>query len=73
MPYIDSKGRPEILVHPAIKLGLANYRPMDEAEDPEQPAASASATPRKRAPKKPVSPDKGRGPTQQKTGGNPDK
>ncbi|MDN3460687.1 hypothetical protein [Rhodococcus sp. APC 3903] len=37
MPYIDAKGRPEILVHPDIALGLANYRPVDEPEAPPVP------------------------------------
>lgn len=31
-PYIDRKGRPELIVNPAIKLGLASFRPQQVAE-----------------------------------------
>ena len=78
MPFIDGKGRPELLVHPDIKLGLANYRPVDEPDD--QPvqltekekkriaarqAAKKAAVERKRK--------AGTTAEQQKTGGTPDK
>lgn len=48
MPYIDSKGRPELRVHRDIKLGLATFRPVVKADAP--PAAEeAPAAPRRRA------------------------
>ncbi|WP_128645059.1 hypothetical protein [Rhodococcus sp. BS-15] len=31
-PYIDRKGRPELIVNPAIKLGLASFRPQEPAD-----------------------------------------
>ncbi|MFT7022440.1 MAG: hypothetical protein ACJA07_001524 [Rhodococcus sp. (in: high G+C Gram-positive bacteria)] len=31
-PYIDRKGRPELIVNPAIKLGLATFRPQAHIE-----------------------------------------
>lgn len=77
MPYIDAKGRPELLVHPDIKLGLANYRPVDEPETPPPPLSEKDqkriAT--RQAAKKEITDRKRREaaePTQQKTGGTPD-
>ncbi|MDF3313063.1 hypothetical protein P3H15_50030 [Rhodococcus sp. T2V] len=40
--FTDDKGRPELVVHPDIKLGRATFRPVDESEPVEQ-------TPRQRA------------------------
>ena len=78
MPYIDAKGRPEILVHPDIKLGLANYRAVDEPEDPpvqltEKEKKRIAA--RQAAKKAAVERTRKAGTTseQQKTGGTPDK
>lgn len=78
MPYIDAKGRPEILVHPDIKLGLANYRPADKPEDPpvqltekEKKRIAARQAAKKAAVKRKQR--TGTGAEQQKTGGTPDK
>jgi hypothetical protein len=40
MPYIDSHGRPELLVHPDIVGGPASWRtePADVEKDAERPA-----------------------------------
>ncbi|MFD7011188.1 hypothetical protein [Rhodococcus jostii] len=40
--FTDDKGRPELVVHPDIKLGRARFRPVDESDPVEQ-------TPRQRA------------------------
>lgn len=75
MPFIDGKGRPEILVHPDIKLGLADYRPVDAPA----PALSEQEQLRiaKRTAAKKVIMDRKRREAaeaeQQKTGGTPDK
>ncbi|MCS4255968.1 hypothetical protein M2405_004271 [Rhodococcus erythropolis] len=78
MPYIDAKGRPELLVHPDIKLGLANYRAVDEPEDPpvqltekEQKRIAARQAAKKAAVKRRRQTETGA--EQQKTGGTPDK
>ncbi|MFC9355849.1 hypothetical protein ACFTZB_04580 [Rhodococcus sp. NPDC057014] len=40
--FTDGKGRPELVVHPDIKLGRATVRPVDESDPVKQ-------TPRQRA------------------------
>lgn len=40
--FTDDKGRPELVVHPDIKLGRAHYRPADDEPEPEE-------TPKQRA------------------------
>ena len=40
--FTDDKGRPELVVHPDIKLGRANFRPVDDEPEPEE-------TPKQRA------------------------
>ena len=40
--FTDDKGRPELVVHPDIKLGRAHFRPVDEQPEPEE-------TPKQRA------------------------
>lgn len=52
MPYIDAKGRPELIVNPAIKLGMAFFTPVEPAGE-----AAPSAPPRRAArptPQRPV-------------------
>ncbi|MFF0818619.1 hypothetical protein ACFYVR_26250 [Rhodococcus sp. NPDC003318] len=49
MGYIDAKGRPEIVVNPAIKLGRAVYRPADEDCAPPAPPAPRTEKQRARA------------------------
>lgn len=44
MGYTDAKGRPELVVHPDIKLGRAVYRPAETTEH--EPALES---PRQRA------------------------
>ncbi|MFF2027530.1 hypothetical protein [Rhodococcus koreensis] len=39
--FTDDKGRPELVVHPYIKLGRAHFRPVDE-----QPESEPEATPK---------------------------
>lgn len=48
MPFIDDKGRPELIVHPAIKLGLAHFRPVQDAAGDGGAEAAAPARRRKR-------------------------
>ncbi len=53
-PYTDRKGRPELIVNPAIKLGLASFRP----QQPDATVVDGASTPppsrrRSRAKKKP--------------------
>lgn len=78
MPFIDGKGRPELLVHPDIALGLANYRPVDEPEVPPAPLTEKDQkriAARQTAKKAAVERKRRAGTTaeQQKTGGTPDK
>jgi hypothetical protein len=40
--FTDDKGRPELVVHPDIKLGRAHFRPVDDQPEPEE-------TPKQRA------------------------
>ncbi|MFC9362552.1 hypothetical protein ACFTZB_39010 [Rhodococcus sp. NPDC057014] len=40
--FTDGKGRPELIMHPDIKLGRAQYRPVDDKPEPEE-------TPKQRA------------------------
>ncbi|QYA99733.1 hypothetical protein I1A62_00675 (plasmid) [Rhodococcus sp. USK10] len=40
--FTDDKGRPELVVHPDIKLGRARFRPVEECEPAEE-------TPKQRA------------------------
>ncbi|MDF3311566.1 hypothetical protein P3H15_42060 [Rhodococcus sp. T2V] len=40
--FTDGKGRPELVMHPDIKLGRAHYRPVDDESEPEE-------TPKQRA------------------------
>ncbi|RYD13990.1 MAG: hypothetical protein EOP90_15700 [Lysobacteraceae bacterium] len=40
--FTDDKGRPELVVHPDIKLGRAHFRPVDDEPEPEE-------TPKQRA------------------------
>ncbi len=40
--FTDDKGRPELVVHPDIKLGRATFRPVDDEPEPEE-------TPKQRA------------------------
>ena len=42
--FIDDKGRPELVVHPDIKLGRAHFRPVDD-----QPESEPAETPKQRA------------------------
>jgi len=50
MPWTDSHGRPEILMHPDIVRGVASYRvePTPEQSTPEKshPAKARSSKPR---------------------------
>lgn len=46
MPYIDAKGRPELVVNPAIKLGLAFFTPLPQAADTATPGAAVAGLPR---------------------------
>lgn len=39
--FTDGKGRPELIMHPDIKLGRAHYRPVDEPEPEETPRQRA--------------------------------
>jgi len=32
--FTDDKGRPELVVHPDIKLGRATFRPVDDEPEP---------------------------------------
>ncbi|MYV31991.1 hypothetical protein GQ649_32865 [Rhodococcus sp. DSM 6344] len=77
MPFIDGKGRPEILVHPDIKLGLANYRPVDDPAPAPALSEEEQARLAKRTAAKKVIMDRKRREAaeaeQQKTGGTPDK
>ncbi|MDT2006934.1 hypothetical protein FXW78_24510 [Rhodococcus opacus] len=42
--FTDDKGRPELVVHPDIKLGRAHFRPVDD-----QPGGEPVETPKQRA------------------------
>ncbi len=53
--FTDDKGRPELVVHPDIKLGRATFRTVDESEPVEQtppatgPAGATAASDRRTA------------------------
>ena len=42
--FTDDKGRPELVVHPDIKMGRAHFRPVDD-----QPESEPEETPKQRA------------------------
>ena len=42
--FTDDKGRPELVVHPDIKLGRAHFRPVHD-----QPESEPEETPKQRA------------------------
>lgn len=63
--FTDDKGRPELVMHPDIKLGRAHYRPVDD-DEPEP-----VETPKQRA-RRELKKEDGRGAARERKTGDTD-